>query len=180
MPDRIPNYFDDSLGEVGTMLMKIKGNWRRIIVANSIKADGLNSVESDWTAHDIGDEKKRSLQLQHLQFRGGEDLPDLMPGEIEIARLSLLDSVHGEVTSLRARQNENTSQILLRIVDEWETEYKITPNIVDQPLTVADIMECFKTAEPSPMETECEYQITSFFYSELADRDLEDIEAAAQ
>jgi hypothetical protein len=68
---------------------------------------------------------KNWLGRQNPQFRGGEDLPDLENGEVEIARLTLANSVHGEVTSLRAKLTKEDGKISLRMVDEYESEIKL-------------------------------------------------------
>ena len=48
---------------------------------------------------------------------GGEDLPDLEDGEVDIAPLSRTNSVHVEVTSLHAKLDGDG--VLLRMLDEY-------------------------------------------------------------
>jgi hypothetical protein len=101
------------------------------------------------------------------QARGGEDLPDLDEGEVEIARMRLVNSVHGEVTSLRARRYADTSAIALRIVDEYETEFELPSSRVEAPLTAQEVLLVFRDAEPSPLETSCQVEFQSFYYPHL-------------
>ena len=102
MKQERPDYFIEQPVE-DSVIRRIKGNFRRAMVVRSISADGLASVPKDWQAHDIPEELKNMLtSTAGPQARGGEDLPNLSDNEVEIARLTLTDSVHGEVTSLRA------------------------------------------------------------------------------
>lgn len=148
-------------------LRRIKGNYRRDFVLGAIKSEGLDSVPEAWRAHDISENLKSFLQRQHPQARGGEDLPDLEEGEVEIARLSLLDSVHGEVTSLRARRDSGDSRILFRMVDEYETEIALPHEAANAPLTAEQVIGFFRDADPSPTEVSCKMGFQSFFYPNL-------------
>ncbi len=98
---------------------------------------------------------------------GGEDLPDLDQGEVEIARLSLVNSVHGEVTSLRAKRDPRDLSILLSMVDEYETKYELPKRKVSAPLTAEELLVTFRDAEPTPTDTSCQIEFSSFFYPNL-------------
>jgi hypothetical protein len=98
---------------------------------------------------------------------GGEDLPDLDQGEVEIARLSLVNSVHGEVTSLRAKRDPRDLSILLSMVDEYETKYELPKRKVSAPLTAEEVLVTFRDAEPTPSDTSCQIEFSSFFYPNL-------------
>jgi hypothetical protein len=93
-------------------------------------------------------------------------LPDLEDGEVEIARLSLTNSVHGEVTSLRAKPDGDG--VALRMVDEYETEIELPVDRLDKMPTDEEVLELFRKAEPSPMETGCAFEFQSFFHKGLA------------
>ena len=99
--------------------------------------------------------------------RGGEDLPDLDQGEVEIARLSLVNSVHGEVTSLRAKRDPGGPSILLSMVDEYDTEFELPKREVPAPLTAQEVLVMFRDAEPTPPETSCQIEFSSVFYPNL-------------
>ena len=99
--------------------------------------------------------------------RGGEDLPDLELGEVEIARLSLVNSIHGEVTSLRAKQDPVDRSILLSMVDEYETEYELPNRKVPGSLTAEEVLVTFRDAEPTRAETSCQIEFSSDFYPNL-------------
>lgn len=161
------DYFKPAMTVEETILRRIKGNYRRGFVAAAIKDEGLQSVPEPWTPHDLSEHLKNLLQQQHPAARGGEDLPDLEDREVEIARLSLTNSVHGEVTSLRARQMEDG--VAVRMVDEYESEFALPFNTIEQPLSSEQVICLFRDADPSPTETQCEFEFASFFYHDLND-----------
>ena len=99
----------------------------------------------------------------------GEDLPDLAEHEVEIARLTLADSVHGEVASLRARKEPGEAMIHFCLVDEYETEIDIPCKQSATPLSAEQVIECFRQADPCQTETDCEIEFQSFFYQDLND-----------
>ena len=160
------DYFEQVADPAEAALHRIKGNYRRSFVAQAIENDGIESVPEAWLDHSLSEVLKNMLGSQHPQARGGEDLPDLEDGEVEIARLTLANSVHGEVTSLRARPGENDS-ICYRMVDEYETEFGLPMESCKAPLSRSEVLAMFDDAEPSPTDTECEVLFQSFFYPDL-------------
>jgi hypothetical protein len=166
--DERPDYFAAAPSMEDAVLRGIKGNFRRQMVIKSLLSEGLASVPEPWRAHDISEELKNVLTSSlGPQGRGGEDLPDLDQGEVEIARLSLVDSVHGEVTSLRAKRGPGDSSILLSMVDEYETNYELPKRRVPAPLTAEEVLLTFRDAEPTPTDTPCQIRFSSFFYPNL-------------
>jgi len=172
MNDVRPDYFKPTT-PVETALHRIKGNMRRAMVLAAIEHDGFDTIPERWLAHDLTDDLKGQLGWQQPNYRGGEDLPDLLDGEVEIARVSLVDSVHGEVTSLRARKDGDDESILLRIVDEYgDIEYELERDTFHTPRTAAEVLEVFKNSEPCACSSSCEQRFSSNFYpglDELAD-----------
>jgi len=171
-----PDYFQPTT-PVETMLRRIKGNTRRAMVIAAVEQDGIDTIPEPWLAHDLSDNLKGALGSQQPDYRGGEDLPDLLDGEVEIARVSLVDSVHGEVTSLRARRDNDGSAILLTLVDEYgdisEEEYKLEKSCFSSPLTAEEVLQVFNNSEPCACLQSCEQRFSSDFYpglDELADK----------
>ena len=160
------DYFASVEDPAEAALRRIKGNYRRAFVARAIDQDGLGSIPEAWLDHSLSEALKNMLGSQHPQACGGEDLPDLEVGEVEIARLSLVDSVHGEVTSLRARREEDGS-ISYRMVDEYETEFELPIQSSLAPLSAEEALAMFADADPSPTDTECEVMFQSAFYPDL-------------
>ena len=159
------DYFAKPESREEAVIRRIKGNFRREFVMRGILGEGLESVPTAWLQHDLSFALKHFLTASHPKTRGGEDLPDLEDGEVEIARLSLTNSVHGEVTSLRARKVGK--KIALRMVDEYETPIELPYDRVAAPIDDEAVFNLFKDAEPSPMETGCEFEFQSFFHKTL-------------
>jgi hypothetical protein len=136
--------------------------------SKSLLTEDLASVPEPWRAHDISENLKDVLTSAiGPQGRGGEDLPDLDQGEVEIARLSLVNSVHGEVTSLRAKRDPSDSNILLSMVDEYGTTFELPTRKVSAPLTAEEVLVTFRDADPAPTDTSCQIEFSSFFYPNL-------------
>ena len=159
------DYFAPSRSLEEAVIRRIKGDHRKEFIAEAIRQDGLDSIPPQWTAHNLEEIFKAMLMSRDPRNRGGEDLPDLDEGEVEIARLSLADSVHGEVTSLRARKD--AGRIHLRLVDEYETEFELPKTEIPAPLSATEIIEFFAACEPCPFDTDCRLRIASPFYEGL-------------
>ena len=102
MNDERPDYFAAAPSEEVSVLRGIKGNFRRQMIQSSLMAEPLTSIPEMWRAHNITEELKGFLTSRRgPQGRGAGRIPDLGQGEAQIARLSLVNSVHGEVTNLR-------------------------------------------------------------------------------
>jgi hypothetical protein len=168
MKNERPDYFVEASSEEDAVLRRIKGNFRREMVFKSLLTEGLTSIPEPWRAHAISEQLKDVLTSKAgPQARGGEDLPDLDQGEIEIARLTLVECVHGEVTSLRAMRGPEDSSILLSMVDEYETEFELPASKVSVPLTAEEVLVTFRDVEPTPTDTSCQFRLDSFFYPDL-------------
>ena len=147
------------------ILLRIKGSYRRYFVAYEIRDKGLESVPEVWCQESLPEAFKEMLGSTHPRYRGGEDLEDLEPGEVEIARVQLLNSVHGEVTSLRAHR---TGELIeLRMVDEWDTEFTLPYTVIDRPFTAAGLAKFLSDCHPSPLESSCKLGVDSWFYPKL-------------
>lgn len=167
-PDERPDYFATAPSVEDAAVRGIKGNFRRQMASKSLLSEGLASIPELWRAHDVPEQFKAVLAATAgPQARGGEDLPDLSQGEVEIARLTLVNSVHGEVTSLRAKRDPKDLGILLSMVDEYETEFRLPKSKVSAPLTAEEVLVVFRDADPTPLATSCQIEFTSFFYSNL-------------
>ena len=161
------DYFAPADSAEQEKLRGIKGSVRRRFVENAIQDGGFDSIPSSWKEQEISESLKEFLQGQHPQARGGEDLPNLDEGEVEIARMRLLDSVHGEVTSLRANRDVDSGRINFRMVDEYETEYALPITAAEVPLTAEQVLLMFRDGDPSATETDCAIEFESYFYPDL-------------
>jgi hypothetical protein len=163
------DYFAATATPEEAVLRRIKGNYRRSFVQSAIEEDGLDSIPPAWTAHAISENLASFLQRQHPRARGGEDLPDLADDEVEIARMTLANSVHGEVSSLRARSGPKTGEILFQMVDEYEQEIQLRKKSATAPPTAEEVVLMFRDCEPSQTDTDCEMKFQSFFYPDIDD-----------
>ena len=161
------DYFAPAPTPEEEVLRRIKGTYRREFISRAIAEDGLETIPPQWIEHSLGPVFQNVLGRQNPACRGGEDLPDLQDREVEIARLTLVNAVHGEVTSLRARPAPDSDAILLRMVDEYENDFTLPKDSVDSPLTDEEVLNIFREAEPSPTDTACEIAFQSFFYPDL-------------
>ena len=173
MTTPIPDYFAPAPTEAEAVLRRVKGNTRREMIAAAFeRGDTVDSVPADWKSHNLPKYLKQMLQRQHPQARGGEDLPDLGADEVEIARVTLVDSVHGEIFSLRARRTPNGG-IALSLVDEWDTDFTLPPTEIAAPMTAEQLLRFLQAADPSPLTGPCQLRLDSAFYlglDDLADR----------
>src|SRR5215469_867167 len=159
------NYFEPAATAEKEIIRRIKGNYRRRFVSRAMRAQGTNSIPDLWKNHEFSDVLKNWLGRQNPQFRGGEDLPDLENGEVEIARLTLANSVHGEVTSLRAKLTKQDGKISLQMVDEYESEIKLPYQLTKMPLTSEQVIDLFRDADPTATEFGCEIEFHSLRHS---------------
>ena len=93
----------------------------------------------------LTDDELGQLQRIHPSLCGGEDLPEVAGDEVEIVRIHFPTNIHGEVTSIRARQER--SEIGYRIVDEYESSIVFSPATSLTPLTMGELMSMIDGAE---------------------------------
>jgi hypothetical protein len=135
------------------------------------KVSFLERLEKDFVS--------LAFMLQKHEWKHGTATPSLFccrrrrgkshleEGEVEIARLSLTNSVHGEVTSLRAKQMKQHGKISLRMVDEYESEITLPYEVAELPLTSEQVVRLFRDAAPSSTKFGCEFEFQSFFHPDL-------------
>ena len=163
------NYFEPAATAEEEIIRHIKGNYRSRFVSRAMRDQGTDSIPDLWKNHEFSEVLKNWLGRQNPQFRGGEDLPDLENGEVEIARLTLANSVHGEVTSLRAKLTKQDGKISLRLVDEYESDIKLAYQLANMPLTSEQVIRLFQDADPTATKFGCEIEFQSFFHADLTE-----------
>jgi hypothetical protein len=136
---------DDSLSlRVG----RIKGEQRRLraeALLREGKSDELEAlIEEGVMAEDLSDEDRKAWGRIHPSNLGGEFLPQLGEGEVEIARVALA-STTGDVQSVRARRTERG--ITLQVVDEYSNTFTTGERVYEQPLTLGELVEFIDAAD---------------------------------
>lgn len=123
------------------LLSRIRGKARREIATRLLKEEGFKGLTTFMAREQLTDEDREAWGRIHPQLMGGEYLPDLDEGEVEIARISL-PSTTGDQISVRARPVGN--RIHYRIVDEYHDEpgmqYRLPIKQSKLTLTLADLI----------------------------------------
>jgi hypothetical protein len=92
-------------------------------------------------------EEQKAYERLHPKYMGGNYLPRLEEGEVEIARV-VIDSTTSDVTAVYARQDGGT--IVLRVVDEYEGDTLMAPaeHRAASPLPLGEFVDLFFAAWP--------------------------------
>ena len=97
-------------------------------------------------ATSLPDDERQAVGAVHPWFMGGEYLPDYLPNELEIARVTL-KSTTMDVVSIRARKTRH--RIIYQIVDEYGEEYfdyKLSQKSSIKPLTLRQLIALLDNA----------------------------------
>ena len=129
------------------LLSTIKGAERRAMVEGILKAGDVEALSAFVTKSALDPEERTAFGRLHPAFMGGEYLPDLEKGEIEIARINIA-STTSDVTSVYAHRTPKG--IGYRVVDEYngDTLSGKTTRFSKQPLTLGELTEFFLKAWP--------------------------------
>ncbi len=119
------------------LLVRIKGQARRELVCHVLKEYGLRGINAFNGIDDLPNDTRRHWGGIHPWYMGGEYLPSLAEGEVEIARISLASGTYDQ-HSIRALQDGTV--IRLSVVDEYETEYELAFREALQPLSFAELI----------------------------------------
>jgi hypothetical protein len=158
---------------------RVKGELRRQ-AAMDMAASG--DFDEEVMSSGLDDEHRKAVGAVHPWLMGGEYLPDLLEGEIEIARVTLASTLM-DVTSIRARKSE--AGFDYRIVDEYEgeldREFEFEPKTTVSPLSMKEIIGIIDGSElvTGPRDMNLEggatkeevynfAAVTSVFYPDLA------------
>ena len=131
---------------VATTLVNIKGQRRREWLYD-ILTGASPEPEGDWREvvrlPALPSRFRRHAISWHATWLGGEELPDYLSGEVEIARIIIQNYVL-DVISIRARREtrgtiKRRSHWVYRMVDEHGTEFWLTPAGSVEPLSEAGL-----------------------------------------
>ena len=99
---RPESYWAPARGSLDAALRNVKGRNRREVIKDYHSRGLLPALSDDLLQDTLDEDTRRSLDLIHPSFMGGEYLPDYRRDEIEIARIEL-ESTTSDVISVRAR-----------------------------------------------------------------------------
>jgi hypothetical protein len=129
-----PNSYWEDNDPLAAILRNVKGANRRQMITDYWNAGRIDELDPDLLADKTDPGLLQFLERLHPSFMGGEYLPDLLPAEVEIARISL-QSTTFDVISIRARRKPGSKLIHYRIVDEYETDFEFEPTTSNDPLS---------------------------------------------
>jgi hypothetical protein len=172
----------DSLRQA--VLGNIKGEVRRQILLKALKSGDADFPPEGLLKPTLEPGLRDLLGKIHPMFMGGEYLPDYLPEEVEIARVSM-KSTTGDVISVRAG-HEPDGLIQYRVVDEYSNEFRLPVEESELPLTTGNMIQLLDETSwearglvMSILEMNCEQNggdgmrgflsVSSDFYPELAD-----------
>jgi hypothetical protein len=177
---------------VSAALVNIKGQRRREWLYD-ILTGAKPEPEGDWREAirfpSLSSGFRRRAVCWHPTWLGGEELPDYLPGEVEIARIIIHNHVL-DVISIRARREtrgtmKRRAHWVYRMVDEHGMEFWLTPAGSVEPLSEAGLrglIDCAASrafpadgrpfldrlrADMDPDEGETFAQVESLQYPEL-------------
>ena len=128
------SYWEDA---IMTRLANIKGDIRRKTVLEAINLGSAEKLEDSMLQESLPENMREAVGKIHPAFMGGEYLPDSEENEVEIARVTL-KSTTGDVFSIRARHDGK--YIRYRVVDEYESDLKVSPEHSESPLTFGELI----------------------------------------
>ena len=124
------------------LLSRVAGQERRDILRRELAAGNFD-LPPELFACLLDEDTRNAIGRIHPAFMGGEYLPPLRKGEVEIARISL-ESTTADQISVRARRVRE--RIRYRVVDEYELGYVCHPASSDAPLSLRQLVALLESA----------------------------------
>lgn len=130
------------------ILLGVEGEYRRQMITDFWQAGRIEELDHVLLEDHLSDQDREGLGRIHPGFMGGEYLPPLLAGEVEIARI-ILASVTTDIGSIRARPIPEG--IAYRVVDEYHDEYghhyAIHPGESNRPLSLGAFIQLLDGGE---------------------------------
>jgi hypothetical protein len=149
---RPETYWPDLPSEQG-VVSQIKGTARRDIARRALAGEDLPRLEDEELYREamefvlqdkLSPEERERWGRINPALMGGEYLPDLEAGDVEIVRIELA-SVTSDVVQVRARRHAD-GRLQYLVVDEYDSRYTFTPESSDEPLSFAELIDFVDTA----------------------------------
>jgi len=133
---RPQTYWPDALDQE-QLLSRIQGERRRTIARNILAKEGFVGLNAFLARETLDEEERRYWGGLHPHCMGGEYLPELGLGEVEIARISLASTTSDQI-SIRALHAGDTIRYVVR--DEYDTDFELAFSESEQPLTLQELI----------------------------------------
>ena len=144
-----PKSYWETTDGLGAILRNVKGRERRAIIRDYWRKGRTEELDKALLKPALTKQERELLGKIHPVFMGGEYLPAYKPREVEIARIEL-DSATADVISIRARPQGNG--IAYRIVDEYETRFRLARKTSREPLTLAGLVSLIEDSQNPALE----------------------------
>lgn len=119
------------------LLANIKGKARRDMARRILAEEGFAGLNEFVAREELEGEDLIMWGRVHPAMMGGEYLPGLQPGEVEIARISLA-STTGDQISIRAKIDDG--KIRYTVADEYESSFHLFLESSEAPLTLEELV----------------------------------------
>jgi hypothetical protein len=139
MEFRPDTYWPVSLTQA-QLIDRISGKVRRDMARDILEAEGFAGLSTFLGRETLPIAQREMWGRVHPAFMGGEYLPPLLEGEVEIVGLSLASTTSDQI-SIRARREGGG--IRYRIVNEYEAEglnYETSFDWTEAPMTLAELV----------------------------------------
>lgn len=141
--DFAPADYRDVPSPAAALLLNVKGDLRRRVLRDILSGKAGHGLDPSLWAESTSELATGILGRVHPQWLGGEFLPDYLPGEVEIARVTL-DNVTRDVVSVRARHR--SGRYRYRVVDEYGARWRYRPHSSVHPLALWRLIQLIDTA----------------------------------
>lgn len=128
---------------LAAILRNVKGARRRRLLAQRWHEGNLLEVPTELLNESLPAEAIARLERIDPLFSGGENLPDYLPFETEIARIEI-ESETIDVISIRARPAKGW--IKFRMLNGAGTRFEMSRQNTRQPLTLGEFIEVLETS----------------------------------
>jgi hypothetical protein len=119
------------------LLANIKGKVRRDIARRILAEEGFAGLNALIAQKELEGEDLFMWGRVHPAMMGGEYLPPLGEGEVEIARISLA-STTGDQISIRACREDGATRYA--VVDEYESTFQLSVETSEAPPTLGELI----------------------------------------
>ncbi len=141
--DFTPADYRDVASPAAALLLNVKGDLRRRLLRDLLNGRGTPGVDPSLWSESAPDLARGLLARVHPQWMGGEHLPPYLPGEVEIARVTLAN-VTRDVISVRARRRGGRYRY--RVVDDYGARWRLKVQSSAKPLPLRLLILLIDTA----------------------------------